>query len=252
MQPREQPAARPSTWRVSHEPSWRPPTPPRSGWLAGQAIGRSMPQTKTIIASCGTVMSNPRAAQPAADRSLDALRSYLSDTAQRELDALRAALDIRLAALEDALAHPDQEKSLEDLVLDLARVATAEAESSAARAVLDAQLHAHERAAAVSADALRSLEAEREITNTLRLALEQAGTAVDAEREAGVRLGREIGDVRAALESEGRSVAAHDRDLEQARAALVTERKAGVALRRGVEEAQSALKSERANSAALD
>src|ERR1700704_849391 len=106
-------------------------------------------------------MSNPPVVQPAADLPPDALRRYLAETARRELDALRAAFDARLAALEAALAHPDQHASLETLVLDLARVATVEAESAVARAILQAQSDAQARAAAVTAETLRLLETER-------------------------------------------------------------------------------------------
>ncbi|MCU1382384.1 MAG: hypothetical protein JWL71_1081, partial [Acidobacteria bacterium] len=64
----------------------------------------------------------------------------LVTTAQRELDALRAELEARLAALERALTHPEPGVSLEKLLMDLARTATAEAEAAAARATLEAQL----------------------------------------------------------------------------------------------------------------
>src|ERR1700722_12376561 len=113
-------AGRPSMPCAWREPSWRPHTPQRSGWRAGPAFSRSMPLTKTIIGSRGLAMSNQRKAQPAADLSLDVLRSYLSDNARRELDTLRTSLDARLGALEDALAHPERQASLEALVLDLA------------------------------------------------------------------------------------------------------------------------------------
>ena len=44
-----------------------------------------------------------------------------------DVQALRASLTSRLAALEEALANPAKHSSLESLILDLARVATEEA-----------------------------------------------------------------------------------------------------------------------------
>ena len=79
-------------------------------------------------------MSDRDFVQSPADPLPDRLKQYLSDTARREIEALRAELDSRLLALEAALAHPDPHESLETLVIELARVATTEAEASVARA----------------------------------------------------------------------------------------------------------------------
>src|SRR3989442_14395021 len=114
--------------------------------------------------------------------STDALRRYLDETAQRELDELRAALDERLSALEHALAHPSPKTSLADLVLELARVATAEAEAAAARACLQAQVDAQQRAKP-GVDAQHSFDAERAVTTALRLEIEHVRTAPKAESE---------------------------------------------------------------------
>ena len=57
--------------------------------------------------------------------SSQALRQSLAASARHELDTLRAELETRLGALEAALAQPDPAPSLERLVIDLARVATA-------------------------------------------------------------------------------------------------------------------------------
>src|SRR5215468_5582161 len=75
------------------------------------------------------------------------LRAYLSGPARRELEALRAALDTRLLALEKALAHPDPNESIEGLIIDLARVASDEAHTASAHKWLEAQLKAQEAAA---------------------------------------------------------------------------------------------------------
>ena len=123
-------------------------------------------------------MSKPRGVQPAAELSPEARRQYLADGARRELDALRASLDARLAALEDALAHPDPRVSLEELVLNLARVATAEAEATAARACLEAQLDAEHRAALDGDEMRRSLEAER-----AGIHAEERNAAEDSDQE---------------------------------------------------------------------
>ena len=72
-------------------------------------------------------MSNVPKVQPAIDQGVEAMRRYPSDAAVRELDSLRAQLDTRLAALEAALAHPEKHAALDTLVVELARVATAEA-----------------------------------------------------------------------------------------------------------------------------
>src|SRR5258705_3344214 len=149
-----------------------------------------MPPTKTIIASRARVMSKPRGVQPAAELSPEARRRYLADAARRELDTLRASLDVRLAALEEALDHPDPRTSLEELVLNLARVATAEAEAAAARACLEAQLDAEQRAEFDGDEMRRSLEAERASMDAVRVELEQAQSSLAAEREAGAKLRR--------------------------------------------------------------
>src|SRR3954465_1135845 len=88
-------------------------------------------------------------------------RDHLVGEAQRELDALRAQLDVRLTALEGALASPDPDHPLAGLVLDLARTATAEAESAAARATLEAQLDVERRAEAEVSEATRQRDLAR-------------------------------------------------------------------------------------------
>src|SRR5438034_533084 len=71
---------------------------------------------------------------------------------------------------------------LEHLVLDLARVATAEAESAATRACLQAQFEAQQRAASASADAQHALDAERDTVARLRKELGDLRSALEAER----------------------------------------------------------------------
>src|SRR5205809_689857 len=115
----------------------------------------------------------PTAALAQADTgpSYAALRIHLSETTE-ELEDLRVALDAKLATLEAALANPDDCASLETLVIELARVATTEAEAAAARTCLEAQLAASEQVTAVHADAQRLVQAERTAGHAIRAQFE--------------------------------------------------------------------------------
>src|SRR6185436_8640741 len=117
------------------------------------------------------------------------LNEHLSDSAQRQLAALRAALETRLAVLEDVLAHPSRGESLEDLILDLARVATEEAQAAASQACLDAKLEADRQIAEAGASA-PALEQERAISANLRRAIDEAHEQIsllEAGQQADVR-----------------------------------------------------------------
>ncbi len=195
-------------------------------------------------------MSDRRVSPP--EVSSQTIGQYLAANAQHELDALRAELDVRLSALETALAHPDPRTSLADLVLNLARVATAEAEAATARAALEAQLHEQERAAAAASEAQRSLEAERGIVKALKLELEQARTALAAEHETAVGLRQEFDGVRKSLEEERLAAAEAVQELERAQATLHDALAEGDGPRRQVAELEEALQHERDRSAALD
>ena len=105
----------------------------------------------------------------------DALYDHLPEVARRQLEALRSALEVRLARLEDVLADPTRGESLETLILDLARVATEEAQATAALACIDVK-----RSADAEHDRLRTAATE------LRQLLDQAqqrGTALEREKE---------------------------------------------------------------------
>src|SRR5262252_2305190 len=125
-------------------------------------------------------------------RSPEALREYLADTAQRELDELRAEFDVRLAALEIALSRRDSRQSLEHVVLDLARAATAEAEAAAQRASLEAQIQVEAQAAAAAAQTQRALEAERASSAAMREELERLGARLESEHESIVQLRHDL------------------------------------------------------------
>ena len=164
-----------------------------------------------------------------ADRSVDLL-----DRAQQEIDALRQALDAHLSALEAALANPDACESLETLVLDLARVATREAEAAAQRAVLgaqmDAKVHTQSQLRAVRAEAQKSIN--------------EAQAALDAERTAGVELRLAAAEVEQRIECIERATRAEVSRLnEQFSAELARERSLAAALTQDVGELQRELAS---------
>ena len=198
-------------------------------------------------------MSHQRGVSPPGDPQPEVVRQYLATTAQRELDALRAQLDARLAALEAALRQPNG-GSLEDLVLELARVATAEAESASSRAAVQAQLAAQEHAAAALTDAQRTIEAERVKSERLARQVEELRTAVEAEHLTASRMKQEADEARAALEADRLSAMVLRQEVAQLEQALHAERErlAGIdvdGLRRQIEEARSQAESERATAA---
>ena len=87
-------------------------------------------------------------------------------------------LDARLNALESALADPSQHGSLQQLILDLARVATEEADAAARQACLEAERQGQGLAASVRAEARAALQAEQAAAVSLRQGLQQAMTAL--------------------------------------------------------------------------
>jgi chromosome segregation ATPase len=170
-----------------------------------------------------------------------AVRRQLPEAAAQELTALRAALDQKLAALEVALASPAPPGSLETLVIDLARIATAEAEATAAKACLDAQVDA-EREAAARAEAQRALRTERETTAALQHDLEQARKALKSERDGITALRRDLATAAERLERERDAALRLRERCEQAERKNEAERSASAALQRDVNEARTALK----------
>jgi len=129
------------------------------------------------------------------------LRTYLSDTAQRELDALRAALETRLMALEKALAHPDPSESLESLIIDLARIASDEAHAAAARHWLEAQASAEELASPSDVGGMQG--ALMEEAAALRREVEDLQTRIARETERSEGLRRDAEAAHAALQQRG-------------------------------------------------
>src|SRR5690242_8740837 len=95
----------------------------------------------------------------------------LLDSAQDQLNILRGTIDTRLADLESALADQSRMAALPGLILELSRLATAEAQAAATRAVRQVQ---NDTAAAVADAEARSsaaLEVERRTTQELRKAI---------------------------------------------------------------------------------
>jgi chromosome segregation ATPase len=117
--------------------------------------------------------------------------------AMGNLNDLRHALTSRLSALEAALADPAESSSLERLMIDLARVATSEAEASASRAWTEAAAKVRDQA----------------------VTLRQTETALESERSSAAALQRDFDRLRAAYETECASVAQLRRDLAAAQAA---------------------------------
>ncbi len=196
------------------------------------------------------------------DALLEKLHDTTSDRAQQQLDSLRDALVVRLSALETAIADPARGEALEGLIVELARVATEEAQAAALTVCLDTKLEAdagvaharavaqeaidHERAANAELhrvveqgrQAIANLEQEQLArARTLREDLEgeiareradAAGAVLDAERQ--LQAERTVSaDLRAAME---RAAAATEQQLQ-------AERAAGADLRLAVERAQT-------------
>lgn len=157
-------------------------------------------------------MSDHDFGHAAGDPLPDRLKQYLTDMARRELDTLRADLEVRLVALETALARPDQHHSIETLVFDLARAATLEAEAAASRAMLAAQIEAQERTG--TADALRDLEAERNAVKALRAEFDQLRSRAEADL---ARMRAEHKELSEKLAAAQRDLSAAQHDLKEAR-----------------------------------
>jgi chromosome segregation ATPase len=170
----------------------------------------------------------------------ESMKAQLSEAAQRQLDALRAAVDVRLAALEAVLADPSRGESLEGLVLDLARVATEEAEAAASRACIAIKLEAETEIAESRTSAEAALEQEREVISQLRRELEQAQQSIsdpdgdqtqEEFRAVRQQLEVEIGVERAAAADLERTVADLQRQIEK-------ERSSGAELREAAKRAE--------------
>jgi len=90
------------------------------------------------------------------------------------LQQLRSTLEARLAALEKALADPARHASLEQLILELARAATEEADAAARQGLAEVERQAQSLANSVRSEGRAALEAERASSASLREKLQQA------------------------------------------------------------------------------
>src|ERR1700722_3799284 len=114
------------------------------------------------------------------------LNEHLSDSAQRQLAAVRDSLEARLAELEDVLADPSRNESLEALILELSRAAAEEAQAAAAQVCLDIKGTADREMDEVRGAAWATLESaqvaleQEQIANSdLRRAIDQAQEHVE-------------------------------------------------------------------------
>jgi chromosome segregation ATPase len=181
---------------------------------------------------------------------------YVSEAAQKRLDALRSSVEIRLAALEAALADPSRGDALESLILDLSRVATEEAQAVATRACVDSRLTADVQIAQAKAAAQAAIEQERiasqtafeeehaaiiaahqqELT-TVKRALTNAQSALrgeqtktaelaearDRAQQQVITLEQALGDRTAALQAAGETAARQEREHADTRSLLAAE-----------------------------
>ena len=162
-----------------------------------------------------------------------------TDPAPIQLAQLRADFDVRLSALESALADPAQTASLAGLILDLARVATEEAKAAAATAYLDAKREGDARAAQARAEGQSALEAERAANADLRRRAESAAPRIDALERKESHLAASVAKLEEALERAREDAARVEHDLANARGALDRERETNAALRQAAERAAS-------------
>src|SRR3954471_4672459 len=143
---------------------------------------RGVPIAVTVAAASFTAPPMPMSSDPRAAAETTASAAGIAEHLSKvtgELERLRTALDTKLAKLEAALENPDTCPSLETLVIDLARVATREADATATRASLEARLVVEDHVAAQ-----RGAESDRAAVAALRADLDAARTALDSERAA--------------------------------------------------------------------
>lgn len=182
------------------------------------------------------------AAGSPADSSPEALRDHVAALAQQHLDALRSALELRLAALEAALANPAAGESLERLILDLARVATEEAQAAALRACVDTKLEADTQIASSRAAAEAALQKERATISEVRRALEQAQQrTAEGEREKQAELRAVHAQFEGQLARERAAAADFQRAGAELQRQLEAERASSEDLRRVAGEAKEVL-----------
>lgn len=131
-----------------------------------------------------------------------------------DLERLRVSLDAKLAKLEAALAGTDDSEPLETLVIDLARVATREADAAATRGHLEAE-QAAQQVAEARAETKRAIEAQRAAVQELSEQLETATAAAEEEREAAATFKQEVDGLREAVQTGRATERALRQEIEQ-------------------------------------
>ncbi len=178
----------------------------------------------------------------------DSTVTVLPASAQQQIDALRAAIDIRLAALETVLADPRPDESLESLILDLARLATEEARATATRACAGIKLEADTEIAQARKSAQQAIEHERIVSLDFRRSLEQAQqrhAALERDKQNELRALRDqfeskLAEQRGGIDGLERTAANLERQAAETRQLLEAERQTTAALRQEIA-AQEAL-----------
>ena len=128
----------------------------------------------------------------------NAITNDVAKAAKTELDALKASVEARIAALDEAVKRAQRADQLNELIKNLGETARAdvdaaraEAEGLGAKALLKAQEVADGELAGVRADAQAKIAAEQKVSAALRDAVEEARqqlrslqTSFDAEQAA--------------------------------------------------------------------
>ena len=108
----------------------------------------------------------------------------LAAAAQKEMDALRAAVEARTGALHKALSHPDQASVLDRLVQDLSGAAKEEAEALAGKVRAEVQQQAEAALAAGRAELDRTRqELEKRLADAQKAHAALAGTLAEAQKD---------------------------------------------------------------------
>ncbi len=108
----------------------------------------------------------------------------LAGAAQKEMDALRAAVEARTGALHKALSHADQAGVLDRLVQELAGAAKEEAEAFAGKVRAEVQQQAEAALAAGRAELDRTRqELEKRLAEAQKAHAALAGTLAEAQKE---------------------------------------------------------------------
>ena len=137
--------------------------------------------------------------EPITILSADSPNVYVSEPAQRRLDALRSSVEVRLAALEAALADPSRGDALETLILDLARVACEESQAAAVQACADTRLEAEMHIGQARAAAQAAVDQEFASSADVRRLLRRSAAAdprLQHENEEGLKQAREAFELR--------------------------------------------------------